>query len=267
MNALILKYFCFKKLIDKEPELIKEKLEYDDSLLFSLLSFKQSAMFYSKKDKYDIYNKLNNESFIDLIIESAINLSKENDYNQLLFLYSFVIDYYVDYYITPYLSIFAKDYSLCEACNMLDSIVANQNEFNISIPLSKQFKDAFKYYDYMDDLIHLIMIKLYNFFGSTNYFKIAYKKTKKFYKNYKAKINGINKKELKYPETYSTSILNKNKDEYEIYDKVLKYDLNEYINYINNIINRKIKSLNAYLFDNFKDDFIKEFNIPVDKKI
>ena len=130
MNALILKYFCFKKLIDKEPELIKEKLEYDDSLLFSLLSFKQSAMFYSKKDKYEIYNKLNNESFIDLIIESAINLSKENDYNKLLFLYSFVIDYYVDYYITPYLSIFAKDYSLCEATNMLDSIVANQNEFN-----------------------------------------------------------------------------------------------------------------------------------------
>ena len=267
MDAIIIKYYGFQYVLNKLPNEIKEKLSYDDSLLFSLISFKSSPRFYSKKDKYDIFNKINNESFKNIIIDSTISLFTDNDFNKLLFLYGLVISDEIDNYLNQYLNQISKDYSLNESINMADKIIADKYEFNTD-DLIKNYPDSFIYYDYMDELIHLLFIKYYNFFGSTNYFKIAYRKMKKFYKNKtKPKIFNLEINESRYFDKYSTVIFNKNREEYIINNKNYHYDFNDFIDFIYSKIYDKINAINAFLFDNINDLFIKEYNIDPDIKI
>lgn len=268
MDALLLEYYQFKDLFEKLPNLINEKFEYDDSLLLTLLSFKTSPLFYSKNDKYDLYNKFNSNKFNDFIIECAISLSINNDYEKLLFLYGMIISDTTINYLRQYLEQIVPEYPINEAINMIDSIIADKNEINIKDSLLDKYPEAFNYYTYMDKLVHRPLVRIFSFFGSTNYFKRAYKKMKKFYKSKtKKKIFKIEKNETKYSDTYSTKIFNKDKNEFKLDDKIYKFEFNDLMDFINDKIYKKINALNAYLFDNYKDNFIKEFNILDDKKI
>ena len=268
MDGIIIKYYQFNNLINRLPSVIKDKFNYDDSLLLSLLSFKSSARFYSKRDKHQIYNRIDSELYKDFILDSAINLSINNDYEKLLFLYGLIISDTTSYYLKIYLEQISDEYSFNESLNMVDKIYADKNNLNINESILKQFPTAFIYHKYMDELIHTSFIRNFGFFSTDNYFKIAYKKMRKFYKkNTKNKIGNLDKNETIYPETYSTKIFNKDRNEFVIDNKKYKYELNEFINFIDDIIYKKIDALNNYLFFNQEKDFIKEFNIPKDKKI
>ena len=267
MDGIIIKYFQFKNVLDKLPIEIKEKISYDDSSLFSLISFKSSTRFYSKKDKYDLYNKMNNESFNKLIVDLTLKLFSDNNFNELLFLYGLIISETVDNYLNQYLSQISKDYTINESINMADKIIADKYEFNINNLISN-YPNSFVYYPYMDKFIHILLVKYYNFFGSTNYFKRAYKKMKKFYKNKtKPKIYNLDIIETRYDDKYSTIIFNKDKNEFIIDDKKYNYEFNDFINFISNRINDKINAVNAYLFDNQSDLFRDEFNIDKNIKL
>ena len=261
MDALILKYYIFKKLIEKLPNVIKANLQYTDNELVNYVSFNTSPLFINK-DKYELYDNFKSDKYKDFIIEVIINLSIKNDYQKLLFTYGLLISNYVDIYFNEYLRNIDSETSINILFNMLDLYVSEINE----IDLNDKIFNEFTYYDYMDELIHSPLIRIYNFLCSKAYFNIAYKKMNKFY-NKNKKIRNYKKEECIYPTTINTLLLNKDKKKMTVLGKNINYDLNDFINYVTNKLLNDIKAINEYLFEKQNDHFREIFNIDKDKKI
>ena len=100
-------------------------------------------------------------------------------------------------YLTQYInSLRDEKITLNKALNMLDYFYTLKNDnFDLSkMSLNMKFKDGFIYYDYMDDLIHEPLIKVYSFFCSKSYYSKSYKRKEYFYKHMtrsKTKIKNI----------------------------------------------------------------------------
>lgn len=236
-----LNYYLFTKIINNTDEYIKSKFNYTDCDLLSYLSFKIAPKYYARKDKYDLYNRFKTDTFNDLIVECSINLDKENDFDNLLFIYGLIISN------TSFKLLNEKE---------IDSFKINKyisEKYNISFDMNF-YKENHKKIDYkekMDHLVHNPLIKIYNFFGSYNYFIRAYKKYKK---NFKKEL-----KQKDIPVEY-------NFDEI-VFDNVRITNIDDYIEFIYNEIKIKIDSLNEYLINNNDKKIRIEFNIAKEKKI
>lgn len=246
-------YYILKEVLNRLPNVIKEKIEYNDELLLNLTSFYDTALFFSypKDDKYNLYNKII-ESDDKLILELAVKLSKDNSFEKLLLLYAIASKIVFNQEIKKYLANFDIDYD--EALNQMDYYYLNK--FNDDNNIFKKFKNSFNYYDYFEDLIHYPFVKLYSFYSTKTYYKRAYKRERKYYKKYKYK-------------TIDTKILNMDKSDLIIGTEKKKknYNLDEYIETIINSILVLLVEINEYLFENKEKSLRKLFNLSDDYKI
>ena len=261
MDGLALKYFIFKKLIDKLPIVIKDNLHYQDSDLINYISFDSSSLFVNK-DKYQIYDNFRSPKYNDFIVEVIINLSIKNDYEKLLFVYGILVSDYTNKYFNEYLSNFNNEESKYRLLNMIDLYISKTYEIDLNDELFKNYT----YYNYMDELIHSPMIRIYNFLCSNEYFKNAYKKMNSFYQKNK-KIKSLNKEDYIFPDEVLTSILNNERNKIKILNKEINYDIDQYIDYVTNKIFDDIKGINEYLFEKNDTRFREIFKINKDKKI
>ena len=236
-----LNYHLFKMLINNLDDYIKNKFEYEDTDILSYISFKSIPNYYSKKDKYGMIEKFNSDKFNDFIVECAINLDKENDFNNLLFLYGLII-------------------SDTSSKLLLKNVINNENINNyISLKYDIKFdldyyknnnKKILNYTDKMEDLVHNPLIRIFDLFASYYYFIRGYKKYKK---NFKKEINKNKSKDLSL-------------DNISFEENGIK-NIDDYITYIYETINIKIKALNLYLFEQNDKNFREEFNINKEKKV
>ena len=192
MDKIILNYYFFKKVIDKLDDNIKSNLRYDEDLLLNLSNFKSSPLFFDiyklKNDrKYNMYENFHSELFDEFLIECAINLEKENSYKKLLLFYGMLTHHVLESQIDPYLNALkSDDYDIRYAENMIDYYYSKKLELDIiKKPLNDKLPQAFLYLDYMDELIHNPMIKVFKLMSSKNYFKKCYKKLRRFYSSSK----------------------------------------------------------------------------------
>ena len=289
MYGAMLHYYFFKDLVDNLDKQIKENLEYDDSLLFNLANFNSTPSFYKlfnllKDDKYAIQDYFDKDSFNSIIIESAINLQKNNNYNQLLFLYGMISHKILNDYLYPYINALKPNItSFNTALNMLDFYYAKRNEFDVTKEsIYIKFNTSFKYYDYMDELIRFPMVKVCKLMSSNTYFTKCYKRKKKFYKRFAIVKyrsfwlrftslfylkNGIKPKDFPYKKNIDSSLLNMKRVEYKIGDQIYNDNLDEIINKALKESLSIIKAINSYLFENNESKFRKIYNISPNKKL
>lgn len=282
-------YYFFKNVITNLDNDILEKLEFDDNLVFNLANFNNTPSFYSlfhitRNDKYKIQNYFDGMEFNSFIVECMINLQKNNNYKQLLFLYAMVTHRTLNDYLYPYVNALkSSDYSFTTAINMLDFYDAKRNGFDVTKDsIVKEFHDSFVYYDYMDELIRYPMVKAFKLMSSESYFKRCYRKKKTFYKKY-AKVkyrmvllklwslffrkHGIIPTDFPYRKKIDTKLLNVKKDHYKIGER-------EYCDSLDEILKNALKdsltiisAINSYLFDNNDQKIRKIYNIPEEKKL
>lgn len=278
MKSLYMNYYFFKDVLSNVKESILSEFVYDDSLIFNFSNFLNIPYFayaYSlfKKDKYNLYEKMNND-FYDFFLDCVIQLNMKNDYKRLFFLYALITTKTLHEYLTPYINKYKeKQETLDDIYNMLDYYYA----YSSGIDLTKEylyevFDNAYSYYDYVDNLIHYPIVKNYHFMASKNYYIKAYKRFYKYCKHdsaAKSKI-GFNKlfdkvfrkgKKEKYYFVYqaklNTSILDRKSDP----------NLNQVLKNAKEASLARIHAMNDYLFTKNTKLFKKTFNISEDKKI
>ena len=282
-------YFFFKDVISKLDSNIQNSLDYDDNLIFNFANFNTTPSFYKlfnlfKNDKYKIQNYFDSNEFNSFIVDSIINLQKDNDYKKLLFLYGMVSHRILNNYLYPYVhALKSNEYSFNIALNMLDFYYSKYNGFDVKKEsIYKKFPDSFIYYDYMDELIRNPLIKNFKLMSSKEYFIRCYKKKKKFYKKY-AKVrykiiylsiisifyhkHGITPKEFPYKDRIDTKLLNKKKDYFKIGEKDYNDTFEEIIQKALKETTSTIQAINSYLFSNNDTKIRKIFNIPETKKL
>lgn len=277
-------YTHYKFLSDLMNKIkFKDSFNYDDNILFNFANFINVSEFYSLKsfkDKYKFEDKLN-LCFNQFILECVIKLKFENNFNNLLFLYSFISTHVLDKYINAYINAFKrKNMSILRASNMIDFYIYSINNDD-KMNLYKTFNKSFVYTKEMDDFIREPLIKTMDFLVPKNYFIKCYKHKIKFYKCFKRfniryfshKIISIiskSKYKLKdffYSKDIDTNILNVKREKLLIDNNesnltlISAYDkaLNEAYNYID--------SINDLLFNGRDSDFKKLFNVNKDIKI
>lgn len=270
MNALYLHYAFFKRVTEGLDDYIKKEIEYDDNLIFNLSGFNNIGNYYSLKsfkDKYKFSEGLN-ENFDTFITECLLNISKNNDYQKLYFLYALISSHVLDKYLLDYIeSIEGKNLSKEKLYKMIDFSIASIDKVDISNNnLYKMFEESFTYYDYMDDLIHEPCIMTLKFMASKEYFKKCYKKKKKFLKSFtKRNIFFLNHKIINVlfrSKKNTNDFIMKDNRKIDI-TLISNETLQKAYNEVKNIINE----VNDYLF-NFNEKGVRKiFNIPKDKKI
>ena len=289
MYGAMLHYYFFKDVVEKLDNSIKSKLEYDDNLIFNFANFNTSSLFYKifnpfKNDKYNIQNYFDKDTFNSIIIDSAISIQKNNDFNKLLFLYGMIAHKTLNDYLYPYVNALKSNtYSFNDALNMLDFYSAKRNGLDITKEsIYKIFKDSFQYYDYMDEVIRFPMIKTCKLMSSFTYFTKCYKRKRKFYKKYaRAKYrivwikfisifyrkHSLSPKEFIYKKKIDTNLLNVKKVEFKIGEKIYNDNLDELINKAVKESLNIIRAVNSYLFDNNDKKLRQIYNIPQTKKL
>lgn len=288
MDKIILNYYFFKKVIDKLDDNIKSNLRYDEDLLLNLSNFKSSPLFFDiyklKNDrKYNMYENFHSELFDEFLIECAINLEKENSYKKLLLFYGMLAHHVLESHIDPYLNALkSDDYDIRYAENMIDYYYSKKLELDIiKKPLNDKFPQAFLYLDYMDELIHNPMIKVFKLMSSKNYFKKCYKKLRRFYSSSKMSLikrmnyplwdlfrkNKIKAKSFYYRDDIDTKLLNMEKNEYQIGENTYNYSLDEVINIALDDVLERINAFNLYLFETNDKKLRKLYNIDELKKM
>lgn len=285
MNGEMINYYFLKDVIKHIPSEIECELIYDDSLLFNFANFLNVPKFYClynlfKKDKYDL-NKKFEEDFNTFFLECAIYLHQLNDYKRLFFLYSILAINNFKKRLNPYLEKVKDKNDSFEKCyNMLDTYLANKEQIDLTTtPLYELFNNAFIYYDYVEDLIHIPLLRAYKFMGSSGYFKKSYKrfrhfakknttgKYKKGFYNLFDHMFGKNKQKKKYflyTKDMNMNLLNLKDDEskelsQETFNDVWEISLKTTL--------EDITALNDYLFAKNEKNFRKRFNIPQEKKL
>lgn len=289
MYGAMIHYYFFKDVIENLDNSVKTKLEYDDNLIFNFANFNSSPSFYKlfnfiKNDKYSVQDYFDKEDCNSIIVESAINLEKNNDYKKLLFLYGMIAHKTLNNYLYPYInSLKSNTYSFNTGLNMIDFYYSKRNGMDVTKEsIYKKFKDSFVYYDYMDELIRYPMVKICKLMASETYFTKCYKRKKKFYKKFakvKYKIvwlkfislffhkNGIAPKEFPYRKNVDTNLLNMKKIEFQLGENIYNDNIDELINKaLKDTLNR-IKAVNDYLFSHVDKNFRKIYNISLEKKL
>ncbi len=289
MNGAMIHYYFYKDVLDKLDNEIKEKMDFNESLLFNYANFNSSPTFFKlfnffKIDKYGMQNNFDGVNFNNFIVDCAVVLNKENKFNQLQFLYGMMAYRILNDYLYPFINTLkSNDYSFNIALNMIDFYFAKRNGFDVTKEsIYEKFPDSFIYYDYMDELIRFPLVKNFKLMSSESYFKRCYKKKKKFYKRfakvkYKAFLlsfyslfyrrRKILPKEFPYRKKIDTNLLNVKKAYFKIGEFEYNYTIDELVNKALKDAVNKIKALNSYLFDNNENKFRKEFNISEEKKI
>ncbi len=267
MDGLFLRYYIFKNTINNIDKSIIN-IDIDDNLLFNSISFTTSALFFNKlkKDKYDLYNKIN-DNLSDLLIESLISIEKHNDFNKLLFIYSLVTNKKINEYYNSYFMLFetSKLYNY----NMIDSYLSSKEDFNLfNESIIKHYNIKFKFNPIYNELIKYPFVKLFKFFGTLNYFNKSYKNMNKFYKNkYHFKYKKYKMNEIKYDKKIDTSILNLGNNVFTLNNKNYNYSLDEFNELIIKDILTEINVINDYLFNHDDKKIRKYYNIKDEKKI
>lgn len=278
MKSLYINYYFFKEVLSNVNESIVSEFIYDDSLIFNFSNFLNIPYFayaYSlfKKDKYNLYEKMNND-FYDFFLDCVIQLNMKNDYKRLFFLYALITTKTLHEYLTPYITKYKeKDETIDDIYNMLDYYYA----YSSGIDLTKEslyqvFNNAYTYYDYVDNLIHYPIVKNYHVMASKNYYLKAYKRFYKYCKHDSAASNkkffhklfdtlfrhGIKHKQyFVYTAKLNTSVLDRKSDN----------NLNQVLKLAKEASLARIHAMNDYLFTKNTKLFKKTFNIKEDKKI
>lgn len=277
MNLLITNYYFLDKIIKQTSKNIPFNDQINKDLVFNCANFLSSSYFYHKHLKDDdLYNSLYsdrfNNFFIDVILEAK---KKDMTLEKVIFIYGLYINYYLHNELNKYvIATKAKSTSVDEALNMVDYYIANKNEdINLrKTDLIVYFKDGYKFEKYMDELVHYPLLKNYNLFSSSNYFKKCYKNKYKFYaKNNKRKFilaKIFNKKSYYiYDDKIDTKLINVQKNEYEIDGKKINSSLTDYIEDLKKNTIKIINSINDYLFDDSPNKLRKYFNVPDNKNL
>lgn len=293
MALCMLNYYIFKDSLESLDKQVIEKMEYDDDLLFNLSTFNDLGLFFKlfnpfKKDKYQIYKKIYNNDFYKFILECIGIAKANNNYQQLLFIYamcsSFILKKNFDSFIKDKLS---RRLSYDKACNMIDYYYAmSKDNLDLTkIKLSKHFKNSFIYHNYMEDLIHNPLIKIYKFFCSKRYFTHSMVMKGYYYSScttskfklkyipyfiYDILFNHLGKPKACsyiYNKRIKTSILNLAKKEYVVDDIVYNYSIEDIYNNSLNEIKAWYKAINQFIFFSDEKAIRKIFNIDKEEKI
>lgn len=293
MSLNMLHYYFIKKIMNNVPKNIISNFSYTNDLLFDLSTFNDLGIYYKifnpiKKDKYKIYDKLQSDKFNDFIIECIAICKKNNDYNQLLAIYSMISHNILQNHVDTFLSVrLSRRMKYDKACNMIDSYYAKINDsINLyKTDLTEYFLNGFKYYDFLDDLIHNPLIKHFSFFCSKEYFSkstkrkyIMFKYFKRsntkikliFYKLYDLIFNHRGKPKASlylYPKRLNTTIFNVTKKPYLIGDETFNYSLDEVIDNALNEAMEHINALNTYLFFDNDKNLKKLYKLNKDEKL
>ncbi len=279
MALSMLHYYFLKRIVDNTPTPIKEKLEYDNDLIFNLSTFNDLGMFYKlfhpvKKDKYKLNEKLSSEQFKDFILECLFICKKNNDNQQLLFIYAMICHNILKENIDTFLSArLTKKLKYDIACNMIDFYYAKAyDKLDLTkIPLTAFFPNGFTYYEFMEELIHNPFIKIFSFFCTKQYFSHAMKR-KKFYYSYcnrsRTKIKLIFYKfydwifnhrgkpkasHYLYTKKVNTTLFNLRNKPYLIGEETYTYSLENVIDNAYNLAKDNLEVINQYIFyDNDK---------------
>ena len=282
MHGVMLNYYLYSNIINELPNQLDDKKGISKDLLFNFANFNTTPWFYHgfhKKDKYDLYNKLNSDKFNDFYVDTLIELKKDLSYEKVLFIYGIYINHYFMNKIYAYINALKhKNTNIYEALNMLDYYISNKY-YNIDLKktnLRMYFEDGFNYYPYMDKLIHNPLLKEFDIFLSKNYLIKCYKKKRNFYdfctkshfgfKRLFFKIGGVfrhnkNTKYYFYQNKIDTYLLNIVKKEYIIDDNKYKYTFEEYLNYIKKEILKNLSDINDYIFNDKDKKLRKLFDI------
>ncbi len=236
-----LNYYLFNQIVDNLDGYIKSKFEYENTDILSYIYFKNVPSCYSKKDKYKLVENFNTDKFKDFIIECAINLSKENDFDNLLFLYGLIISYSSSKLLSKY--------EIDK--NLIDNYISKKYEILFDINYFKDnSKKIFNYTEKMDDMVHNPLIRIFDLFLSNNYFSRGYKKCKKYFKKESKNINTIDEINIEIPSI----------------NKYIK-NIDDFIDYIYNEIKEIIDSVNTYLIERNDKQIRVIFNIDKEKKL
>lgn len=236
-----LNYYLYKRILNNLDEYIKNKIEDNDINILNFITFKYIPNYYSKKDKYNLKEGFSSEKFNDFIVECAINLDKENDFYNLLFLYSLIIS--------------DTSFKLLNQNNInkddIDYYISKKYDIKFDIDFYKNNnKKLYKYNEKMHELVSNPLVRIFDLFNSYYYFVNGYKKYKK---KFKKEIDNYVEKEISFDQS---NFINK---------KINNID--EFIEYIIIKINDKIISINEYLFEQNDKKFREEFNINKEKKV
>ena len=288
MHGVMVNYYIFKDVINELPSQISEKKELMKDDLFNFANFNTTPWFYCgfhKKDKYDLFNKLNGEKFNLFYADVLANLAKDLSYEKLIFVYGIYVNHLVYKKMGDYINALkANNTNYYEAYNMLDYYFANKFD-NIDLKktnLRMYFENGFTYYPFMDELIHNPLLRNFDIFQSNSYMKKSYNKKKNFYdfctkskfgfKKLLFKIGGSFRHNKKtkyyfYNNKIDTRLLNLVENEYEIDNKIYKYNLEKYIKEIKIKAISDLKVINSYLFLNEDKKLRNLLNLPKDKII
>lgn len=293
MSLNMLHYYFVKKIMNNVPKNIISNFSYTNDLLFDLSTFNDLGIYYKifnpfKKDKYKIYDKLQSDKFNDFIIECIAICKKNNNYNQLLAIYSMISHNILQKHVNTFLSTrLTRRLKYDKACNIIDSYYAKINDsINLyKVDLTEYFLNGFKYYDFLDDLIHNPLIKHFSFFCSKEYFEKSMKRKYfmfKYFKRSKTKLKlipyklydllfnhrGKPKASLYlYPKRLNTTIFNVTKKPYLIGEDTFNYSLDDVIENALNEAMQYVNALNGYLFFENDKALKKIFNLNKDEKL
>lgn len=278
MKSVYLNYYFFKDVVSNIKESILQEFIFDDSLMFNFSNFVNMPYFayaYNiiRKDKYNLYEKLNNQ-FDDFFIDCIIQLNMKNDYKRLFFMYALISTKTLHDYLDPYINKYKEpEETIDDVYNMLDYYFAYTENFDLTKePLFTKFPDAYSYYNYVDDLVHYPIVKNYHIMASKNYLIKAYKRfyiyckydssdsSKSFTHNLFDKLfrRGLKHKQyFLYTSKLNTSILDRKQDD----------NLNQLLKLAKEQTLLKINAMNDYLFTKNTKLFRKTFNIPESKTI
>lgn len=293
MSLNMLHYYFLKKIINNIPKNIIINFSYTNDMLFDLSTFNDLGLYYKilnpiKKDKYKINEKLQSEKFNDFILECISICKKNNNYNQLLAIYAMIAHNILTEHVNTFLSVrLSRRLKYDKACNIIDCYYSKIND-NINLykmDLTDFFLNGFRYYDFLDELIHNPLIKHFSFFCSKEYYTKAAKRkyfvfrhlkrsrTKIkliFYKLYDIFLNHRGKPKASlylYPKKLNTSLFNITKKPYLINDETFNYSLDEVINIALAEAIEYINALNNYLFNDNEKQLKKLFKLNKDEKL
>lgn len=279
MDGILTHYYFFKNSLKLIPSDIKKNLTFNNELLFNLTTFNVAPKYtylYNpfKRNKYHLYDDIYSDKFNDYFTSVLVIMAKKNDYKKLLLVYSMVSYYVFNQELIKYIkAIKGENANIDLMLNNFDYyyLLKEENRDLSKTKITTLFKDL-DYKNYYDELIHKLLVRHFNFFGSYAFYTKGYKRFKFFYsiteKSGFLRFLTNKKKDIsKYQKKLDEDIFNNQKKEYILDDKFQKYSFDEFVNITLDKINVYYDAINSYLFDNNEKKIRDILNIPKERKI